>query len=167
MDAAHTIRTHLGWVVSAYDLFFLSGRRRHTRWPRDWSSDVCSSDLAREFATHGAKVAVHGRDAAAIETVRAEIAALGAPATISVAADLTSFAEIEAMRARIERELGPIDIAVANAGGSFTPPGPIEETSEAGWRASVDGNLTATFLTIKSVLPGMKQRRRGSIVTVS
>src|SRR6266508_3248268 len=28
-------------------LFFFSSRRRHTRWPRDWSSDVCSSDLTR------------------------------------------------------------------------------------------------------------------------
>src|SRR5690625_5928190 len=28
--------------------FFFSSRRRHTRWPRDWSSDVCSSDLFRE-----------------------------------------------------------------------------------------------------------------------
>src|SRR5690625_7600849 len=28
-------------------LFFFSSRRRHTRWPRDWSSDVCSSDLYR------------------------------------------------------------------------------------------------------------------------
>src|SRR5690625_5324022 len=27
-------------------MFFFSSRRRHTRWPRDWSSDVCSSDLA-------------------------------------------------------------------------------------------------------------------------
>src|SRR5690625_6853645 len=27
-------------------IFFFSSRRRHTRWPRDWSSDVCSSDLA-------------------------------------------------------------------------------------------------------------------------
>src|SRR5690625_6100256 len=26
-------------------MFFVSSRRRHTRWPRDWSSDVCSSDL--------------------------------------------------------------------------------------------------------------------------
>src|SRR5207253_5943758 len=26
-------------------VFFFSSRRRHTRWPRDWSSDVCSSDL--------------------------------------------------------------------------------------------------------------------------
>jgi NAD(P)-dependent dehydrogenase (short-subunit alcohol dehydrogenase family) len=48
-----------------------------------------------------------------------------------------------------------------------SPPGPLEETSEEGWRATVDGNLTATFLTIKSVLPGMKERRAGSILTMS
>src|SRR5215208_8111135 len=30
--------------------FFFSSRRRHTRWPRDWSSDVCSSDLAARRA---------------------------------------------------------------------------------------------------------------------
>ena len=34
-------------------------------------------------------------------------------------------------------------------------------------RAAIDGNLTATFLTLKSVLPGMKQRRAGAIVTIS
>lgn len=43
----------------------------------------------------------------------------------------------------------------------------LEEIPEEGWRASVDGNLTATFLTIKSVLPGMKQQRSGNIVTIS
>src|SRR5215510_1953184 len=37
-------------------LFFFSSRRRHTRWPRDWSSDVCSSDLS------GVLIAL-GRDA--------------------------------------------------------------------------------------------------------
>src|SRR5215510_16296307 len=31
-----------GWIRAC---FFFSSRRRHTRWPRDWSSDVCSSDL--------------------------------------------------------------------------------------------------------------------------
>src|SRR5439155_23135415 len=31
--------------IHAYFFFFFSSRRRHTRWPRDWSSDVCSSDL--------------------------------------------------------------------------------------------------------------------------
>src|SRR5437870_10635679 len=32
-------------------LFFFSSRRRHTRWPRDWSSDVCSSDLTKLIDT--------------------------------------------------------------------------------------------------------------------
>src|SRR5439155_6797440 len=32
------------WELSV--LFFFSSRRRHTSWPRDWSSDVCSSDLS-------------------------------------------------------------------------------------------------------------------------
>src|SRR5437870_9854487 len=32
----------------SFVLFFFSSRRRHTRWPRDWSSDVCSSDLIDE-----------------------------------------------------------------------------------------------------------------------
>src|SRR5437870_11734452 len=31
--------------------FFFSSRRRHTRWPRDWSSDVCSSDLSSSAGT--------------------------------------------------------------------------------------------------------------------
>src|SRR5437870_13446342 len=31
--------------MSKCGIFFFSSRRRHTRWPRDWSSDVCSSDL--------------------------------------------------------------------------------------------------------------------------
>src|SRR5207253_5252796 len=33
------------WTGGVFCLFFFSSRRRQTRWPRDWSSDVCSSDL--------------------------------------------------------------------------------------------------------------------------
>src|SRR5690625_6746397 len=40
--------------------FFFSSRRRHTRWPRDWSSDVCSSDLrAEKLGYHRFWVAEH------------------------------------------------------------------------------------------------------------
>src|SRR6266436_6481087 len=42
-------------VVLAMALFFLSGRRRHTRCSRDWSSDVCSADLARLTPGHDAR----------------------------------------------------------------------------------------------------------------
>src|SRR5438876_9782583 len=37
-------------------IFFFSSRRRHTRWTGDWSSDVCSSDLAAKFGLTEAEV---------------------------------------------------------------------------------------------------------------
>jgi 3-oxoacyl-[acyl-carrier protein] reductase len=129
------------------------------------SSRGIGAAIAR-FAREGAKVALHGRDTAALSAVLADIGRAGGRAC-QVTGDATKFSDIEAMRRQIEREFGPIDILVANAGGSFTTPGPLEQTTEEGWRASVDGNLTATFLAIKSVLPGMKERRAGNIITIS
>ncbi len=130
------------------------------------SSRGIGAAIAALFAREGAKVALHGRDVHALSEVLADIVQAGGQA-IDVTADVTKFGEIEAMRGRIEREFGPIDILVANAGGSFTTPGPLEQTSEDEWRASIEGNLTATFLTIKSFLPRMKERRTGNIITIS
>src|SRR5437870_13695047 len=42
--------------------FFFSSRRRHTRWPRDWSSDVCSSDLDERRDGEDARVKVELQD---------------------------------------------------------------------------------------------------------
>ncbi|PYP46924.1 MAG: hypothetical protein DMD42_03500 [Gemmatimonadetes bacterium] len=95
------------------------------------SSRGIGAAIARVFAQAGATLAVHGRDLAALSAVRADIERAGGQ-VVQVAADVTKFAEIEAMRREIEGELGPIDILVANAGGSFTKPGPLEETSEEG-----------------------------------
>jgi 3-oxoacyl-[acyl-carrier protein] reductase len=130
------------------------------------SSRGIGAAIAKRFASEGARVVVHGRDDQALSAVVEEIERSGGKA-IHVTADVTKFAEIETMRGEVERELGPIDILVANAGGSFTVPGPLEETTEEGWHASIDGNLTATFLTIKSILPGMKGRKAGNIITIS
>src|SRR5690606_39298989 len=38
------------WVVMLVCVFFFSSRRRHTRFSRDWSSDVCSSDLLQQMS---------------------------------------------------------------------------------------------------------------------
>jgi 3-oxoacyl-[acyl-carrier protein] reductase len=131
------------------------------------SSRGIGAAIATLFAREGAKVALHGRDRAALAAVREKIAGESGR-VLEVTGDVTRFEEIEAMRGEIEAALGPIDILVANAGGSRTRPGQsIEEIDEQGWRASMDANLTSTFLSMKSVLPGMKQRRGGSIVTVS
>jgi 3-oxoacyl-[acyl-carrier protein] reductase len=130
------------------------------------SSRGIGAAIARAFADRGAKVAIHGRDLERLEAVRAGIERAGGRA-MCVVADVTRLIELEAARRRIEEALGPIDVLVASAGGSFTMPGPLEETSEEGWRATVDGNLTATFLTLKCVLPGMKARKGGNIITIS
>ncbi len=55
-----------------------------------------------------------------------------------------------------------MDILVANAGGSPTKPGPLEEIGEEERRYSVNVNLTDAFLTIKKFLPGMKSEKRAA-----
>src|SRR5574341_48222 len=130
------------------------------------SSRGIGAAFARLFAQEGAKVVVHGRDVNAMSAVQAEIERVGGEA-MYIAADITKFGEIESMRRQIEETFGPVDIVVANAGENLVMPGPIEEISEEGWHATVDVNLTATFLTIKSFLPGMKERKAGNIITIS
>jgi 3-oxoacyl-[acyl-carrier protein] reductase len=130
------------------------------------SSRGIGAAIAKLFAERGAAVVVHGRDANAVATVVHQIEQRAGRA-ISALGDLTDYAQIQAMQERSERELGPVDVLVANAGGSPVRPGPIEQLTEAEWRQSVDVNLTTTFLTIKAFLPGMKDPGRGNIITMS
>jgi 3-oxoacyl-[acyl-carrier protein] reductase len=130
------------------------------------SSRGIGAAIAELFAHHGANVVLHGRDREALATVQARIHGNGGQ-VMSVTGDVRSSADLEAMRAQIELAFGPVDVLVANAGGSAARPGPIEDISEESWRADIDGNLTATFLTIKCFLPGMKERGTGSIITMS
>jgi 3-oxoacyl-[acyl-carrier protein] reductase len=130
------------------------------------SSRGIGAAIARLFSAEGAIVAVHGRDGAAVESVRSGIEASGGRA-FGVLAGLTDFNQVEAMRVEIEKTAGQVDLLVANAGASLTPPGPLEEIPVEAWKATVDANLTSTFLTLRSFLPGMKQLGRGDIITIS
>ena len=130
------------------------------------SSRGIGAAIARTFAANGAFVILHGRDADALQAVSGEIHNAGGRASIYTA-DLTDPSQIESMRLEIDAECGPVDILVANAGGSFARPGLIEEIDPAEWNASIAGNLTATFLTVRAFLPGMKARGSGNIITLS
>jgi 3-oxoacyl-[acyl-carrier protein] reductase len=130
------------------------------------SSRGIGAAIAELFASQGAAVAVNGRDADAVAAVVARIDREGGRGLASIG-DLTRSDQVEAMREMIEQRLGPVDIVVANAGGSPVRPGPIEEMTETAWRDSVDTNLTTTFVTIKAFLPGMKRRGHGTIITMS
>jgi 3-oxoacyl-[acyl-carrier protein] reductase len=120
---------------------------------------------ARRLAAHGAAVCVNylTRDAEA-EAVAAEIRAGGGRA-IAVHADIGEAAEVARMIARAEAELGPLTILVNNAGLSLQA---TLETYDAAAlarmrRVNVDGPIN----TIRAVVPGMRSRRYGRIVTVS
>jgi 3-oxoacyl-[acyl-carrier protein] reductase len=120
----------------------------------------------RLLAKSGAKVAVNGRDETKIDSVVDEIRSDGGQA-IGVGADVTDFAAIERMRQQVEQELGPVDVLAVFAASGGPPPGPTAQITEEEWRSAIDGNLTSTFLTLKSFLPGMIERGNGSIVTMA
>jgi 3-oxoacyl-[acyl-carrier protein] reductase len=117
------------------------------------------------LAANGVKVAVVARDRTAIDGVVDALRRSGAEA-IGLSADAVSFSDVERVRERTEADLGPVDILIPFAGG-FGAYTRTWEISEEDWRAVIDSNLTSTFLTCKAFLPGMIERRRGSIVTMA
>src|SRR5262245_15189315 len=74
------------------------------------------AETCRALAANGARVAVNGRDQAAIDRITAECAELGAEA-IGVAADATTRAGLLELRAAVEERLGPVELLAPFAGG--------------------------------------------------
>jgi len=66
---------------------------------------------------------------------------------------------------RVEQELGPVDVVVANAG--ITRDAPFHKMTPEQWREVIDTNLTGVFNTIHPVWPGMRERKFGRIVVIS
>src|SRR5690625_3635377 len=129
------------------------------------SSRGIGEAVAQRLAANGVGVAVNGRDTAAIDAVVDTIRADGGRA-MSVPADCTDSAALGAMRAKVEAELGPVDILVANAGGG-RPPQPVTQIAEEDWHSDIERNLTSTFLTVQTYLPSMLDREHGSIITMA
>jgi 3-oxoacyl-[acyl-carrier protein] reductase len=71
-----------------------------------------------------------------------------------------------AVNGRQPARIEPVVDAIRAAGGRARP-GPVAEVPVEDWHSTVDGTLTATFLTLKGFLPGMLQRGRGAIVTMA
>ncbi|KRD73439.1 SDR family NAD(P)-dependent oxidoreductase [Lysobacter sp. Root983] len=118
------------------------------------------------LARQGVRVYINGRDVAAIEAVVASIRAAGGTA-IGAPADCSQLAELERLRDRIVAEAGAPDYLLAFAGGGSGRPMPVQDISEQDWRSSLDHNLSSTFFTVKSFLPGMLERGSGAVLTMA
>ena len=79
--------------------------------------------------------------------------------------DVTDSAAIEAVVARVERTLGPVDVLVNNAG--YGHEGVLEESPLDEMRRQFDVNVFGAVAVIKAVLPGMRRRRQGHIVNIT
>ena len=119
---------------------------------------------ARSLAAEGAAIACVARPGPDLERAVAELRATGSPA-LAAAADVTQAAEVErAVQATIE-QWGRLDIVVLNAG--TWKGAALHETSEAMWDQLLDLNLKGAFLTLKSALPWLIERKRGTIVGIA
>jgi 3-oxoacyl-[acyl-carrier protein] reductase len=116
--------------------------------------------IARELASAGMMVAVSARTPVEVEEVAREIDGL------AVVADVSSRESVETMVDRVNGDLGPIDLLVANAGISG-PRGVTWEVDPADWWKVFEVNVLGVHLCCRAVIPGMIERRSGRIVVMA
>lgn len=120
--------------------------------------------IALEFAAQGCAIAALARTESEIdETVR--LARDAGVRALAQQCDVADSASVAASVAAVTEQLGHIDILVNNAGAALFKP--FSELTLADWQATMDANLTSTFLCTQAVLPGMMARRTGKIINIS
>ena len=124
-----------------------------------------SSGLGRAFAQQalaaGHSVAGTVRDLGQIP----EFEALAPGRATGLLLDVTDDAAISRVAEDVETRVGPVDVLISNAG--YGVEGTVEESSMDDLRRQFDVNVYGTVAAIKAVLPYMRRRRGGHIVTVS
>lgn len=75
------------------------------------------------------------------------------------------YSESAAGIAKVEADLGPIDVVVANAG--ITRDAPFHKMTPEQWQEVIDTNLTGVFNTVHPVWPGMRERKFGRVIVIS
>ncbi len=123
-------------------------------------------EIAKALAGAGAKVMINGfGDTGAIETERANLASISGAAALYDAADMTKPDQIAAMAARAEAEFGSLDIIVNNAGIQHVSP--IEDFPPEKFEAILAINLSAPWYLARAVVPAMKARKWGRIISTA
>jgi len=110
--------------------------------------------IAEEFVRRGDRVAVTSRSGTG-----------GPEGALTVAADVTDAASVDAAFTEIEKALGPVEVVVANAG--ITRDTLVLRMSEEDFTSVVDTNLTGSFRVVKRASKGMLKARFGRVVLIS
>lgn len=126
------------------------------------SSRGLGQAMAVSLAREGVKVVVTGRNAEGLQKSVHLIEAAGGQA-MALHWDLSDHSVIDALISKVESELGPIDILINNTGGP--PPTPAAGQDPALWIKSFNDMVLSLIAITDRVLPGMRQRKWGRIIT--
>lgn len=133
------------------------------RWNTVWITGASSGiglELARQMQTHGAKVAISARSSDKLSAIAAENDALCAAPL-----DVTDHAASLNTVAHIEDNIGPIDLAVLNAG--LWSPMKVRELDRDAIEQAMQVNYMGVINALDALLPRMRMRGRGHIAIVA
>ena len=99
------------------------------------------------------------------ETVASILAAGGAAAAYQC--DVSDGPSVDALFTRVEKNHGPIDVLVNNAGTMGRWPLSVLDTTEEDWHSILDTNLKSVFLCSRRAIPGMRKAQQGVIVNIA
>ena len=139
-------------------LFDLTGRRALVTG----SSQGIGLALARGVGLAGASVVLNGRNVAKLEKAAAGLRADGVAVVDIAPFDVTDSATVNAGVARIEAELGPIEILFNNAGVNLR--GALDAMPDETWHEVIATNLHSAFYCARAVSKGMIARGHGKII---
>lgn len=126
------------------------------------SSRGLGQAMAVSLAREGVRVAVTGRNPDGLQESVRLIEAAGGKA-LALNWDLSDPSVIDGLISKVEKELGPIDILINNTGGP--PPTPAAGQDPALWQKSFNDMVLSLIAITDRVLPGMRQRKWGRIIT--
>jgi NAD(P)-dependent dehydrogenase (short-subunit alcohol dehydrogenase family) len=131
------------------------------------STDGVGRYVATQLAAQGARVLIHGRDAARADAVIADIKRSGSTAPVFYQADLSSLAETRKLADRVLADNARLDVLVSNAGIGSQNEGPQRQVSRDGHELRFAVNYLAGFLLAHLLLPRLKASAPSRIVNVA
>jgi short-subunit dehydrogenase len=161
----------LGWTLLLGGAGYVLARRFGRRTPLAGAIALVTGGsrglglaLARQLGERGMRVVLCARDEEELERARAGLEARGIDAT-ALPGDVTDEEGMRTLVADVEENLGPVDLLVNNAG--IIQVGPAETMGLEDYRRAMDIMFYGAVHAAEAVLPGMRARRRGTIVNVT
>jgi NAD(P)-dependent dehydrogenase (short-subunit alcohol dehydrogenase family) len=117
--------------------------------------------ISRRLSDAGCRVALTARSKDQLEETAAECSG----PTLVLPGDITDQATVDSVFAATEREWGPVEILVINAGAGVSAR--VAKTTDEDWQRMLDLNLTAPFRCLRRALPSMTERGYGRVVVIA